>query len=140
MLALLQQFPIVHVFSGTGDHTVTQAVVDKTAAFYCLAGLPESAIRYIYNETDREAVRHCGRPIVAKAERSPAARAKQACAGQAIGGQIVRLGNPDLVDAAIVGTFGGDSIGPGSANRGLHSSPSSDFDSLTGVNCPREHL
>ena len=37
----------VYIFSGTEDNTVTQAVVDQTAAFYRLAGLPETAIRYV---------------------------------------------------------------------------------------------
>lgn len=37
----------VYVFSGTRDGTVTQAVVDETAAFYRLAGLPEASIRYV---------------------------------------------------------------------------------------------
>ena len=37
----------VYIFSGTEDHTVTQAVVNKTAAFYRLLGLPEASIRYV---------------------------------------------------------------------------------------------
>ena len=37
----------VYIFSGTEDETVTQAVVDQTAAFYRLAGLPDAAIRYV---------------------------------------------------------------------------------------------
>jgi len=37
----------VYIFSGTEDRTVEQAVVDETAAFYKLAGLPETAIRYV---------------------------------------------------------------------------------------------
>jgi poly(3-hydroxybutyrate) depolymerase len=37
----------VYIFSGTEDDTVTQTVVDETAAFYRLAGLPEAAIRYV---------------------------------------------------------------------------------------------
>ena len=37
----------VYIFSGTKDDTVTQAVADQTAAFYRLAGLPETAIRYV---------------------------------------------------------------------------------------------
>ncbi|MDH3665168.1 MAG: hypothetical protein OEU92_34995 [Alphaproteobacteria bacterium] len=37
----------IYIFSGTEDDTVTQAVVDQTAAFYRLAGLPDAAIRYV---------------------------------------------------------------------------------------------
>ncbi|MFT6913762.1 MAG: poly(3-hydroxybutyrate) depolymerase [Motiliproteus sp.] len=38
-----------YLFSGKSDHTVTTAVVDQTAAFYRLAGLPAKNIKY---ETD----------------------------------------------------------------------------------------
>lgn len=37
----------VYIFSGTQDKTVRQAVVDETAAFYRLAGVPETSIRYV---------------------------------------------------------------------------------------------
>ncbi len=37
----------VYIFSGTQDHTVKQAVVDETEAFYRLAGVPETSIRYV---------------------------------------------------------------------------------------------
>lgn len=39
----------VYVFSGTDDTTVVQAVVDQTAAFYKLAGLPAKNIEYVRN-------------------------------------------------------------------------------------------
>jgi poly(3-hydroxybutyrate) depolymerase len=37
----------VYIFSGTEDDTVTQPVVNETAEFYRLAGLPDAAIRYV---------------------------------------------------------------------------------------------
>jgi poly(3-hydroxybutyrate) depolymerase len=39
----------VYLFSGKSDHTVTTKVVDQTAAFYKLAGVPAQNIRYVEN-------------------------------------------------------------------------------------------
>jgi len=39
----------VYLFSGTDDQTVTTAVVNQTAAFYKLAGVPAKNIDYIHN-------------------------------------------------------------------------------------------
>jgi poly(3-hydroxybutyrate) depolymerase len=39
----------VYLFTGTKDKTVHPAVVDQTAAFYRLAGVPEKNIKYINN-------------------------------------------------------------------------------------------
>jgi len=39
----------VYIFSGLADTTVTTAVVDQTAAFYQLAGVPAQSIKYIQN-------------------------------------------------------------------------------------------
>lgn len=39
----------VYLFSGRADQTVTTAVVDQTAAFYKMAGVPEQNIKYISN-------------------------------------------------------------------------------------------
>ncbi|MFT5720008.1 MAG: poly(3-hydroxybutyrate) depolymerase [Motiliproteus sp.] len=38
-----------YLFSGQSDQTVTTAVVDQTAAFYTLAGVPEKNIKYVTN-------------------------------------------------------------------------------------------
>ncbi len=39
----------VYLFSGKSDRTVTTAVVDQTAAFYKLAGVPAKNIKYVTN-------------------------------------------------------------------------------------------
>lgn len=39
----------VYIFSGTNDKVVKQKVVDQTAAFYKLAGVPESYIKFVTN-------------------------------------------------------------------------------------------
>ena len=39
----------LYIFSGMADKTVTTPVVDQTAAFYKLAGVPEQNIRYVNN-------------------------------------------------------------------------------------------
>jgi poly(3-hydroxybutyrate) depolymerase len=39
----------IYLFSGTQDHTVTQAVVDQTLRFYQLAGVPAAQIEYVNN-------------------------------------------------------------------------------------------
>ncbi|WP_295997623.1 poly(3-hydroxybutyrate) depolymerase [Rugamonas sp.] len=39
----------VYIFSGRNDQTVTRAVVDQTARFYQLAGVPAANLRYLSN-------------------------------------------------------------------------------------------
>lgn len=39
----------VYVFSGTEDETVTPAVVERTVAFYRIAGVPDADIAYVHD-------------------------------------------------------------------------------------------